>query len=121
VPTIAARVSAIGPDGTELRQEIAHRFDEQTAITTTDSIKLREMVTADQVVTSIAISFATSVGAGLATKWIYDKLHSRKGAWIEIEGLRIELDKGKIRKFMLDKLRVQHSRRKKHYHRRTTR
>jgi hypothetical protein len=63
------------------------------------------MVT-DQV-TSIAITFATTLGAELAAKWIYDKLRTRKGAWIEMEGLRIELDEGKIRKFMLDRLKIQ--------------
>jgi hypothetical protein len=105
VPTIAARISAIGPDGTELGQEIAHRFDGQTEITTRGFPKLREMV-ADQV-TSITISFATALGAELAAKWIYDKLRTRKGAWIEMEGLRIELNEGKIRKFMLDKLKIQ--------------
>ena len=86
-------------------QEIVHRFDEQTAITTRGLMQLREIVTADQV-TLIAISFATAVGAELAAKWIADKLRVRKGAWIEMEGLRIELDEGKIREFLLDKLKI---------------
>lgn len=105
MPTIAARVAAVGPDGTELGREIVHQFDAQTAIVSRGFPQYNELTTADQI-TAIAIQFATTAGGGLVAKWIYDKLRARKGAWIEMEGLRIELDEGKIREFMLDKLKI---------------
>ena len=105
MPTIAARVAAVGPDGTELGREIVHRFDTQTAIVSRGFPQFNEMTAADQI-TSIALSFVTAVGAELVAKWICDRLRARKGAWIEMEGLRIELDEGKIREFLLDKLKI---------------
>ena len=108
MPTIAAKVSAIGPDGTELQREIAHRFDEETEITT-GFMQFNETVTAPQII-SITIQFATEVGAALVAAWIYDKLRGRKGAMIEMEGIRItdiNVHDGTIRQVMLDKLKVE--------------
>jgi hypothetical protein len=105
LPTIAARVAAVGPDGVELGKEIVHQFDSQTAIVRKGFPQFIEMSSADQI-TLVAISFVTAVGAELTAKWIWNKLHVRKGAWIEMEGLRIELDEGRIREFLLDKLKI---------------
>jgi hypothetical protein len=48
--------------------------------------------------------FGTQIGAQLAASWLYDRIKARKGGWLEIEGIRIELDKGEIERVLIDKL-----------------
>ena len=102
MPQIEARLGAPGPEGTTLGSEIAHQFDEQTFVKVTRHL-LQESVLADQIA-YVVIGFATAVGAQLLATWLYDKMKARKGAWLEIDGERIPLDKDEIRRILANKL-----------------
>lgn len=102
MPQVSGLVGATGPEGTQLGADIACKIDEQTEIRTGMS-HIKESTFAEQA-TEILIIFGTTVGAQLLATWLYDKISKRNGGRLEIEGLTIELDKGKIERILIDKL-----------------